>query len=179
MNNRIRRSPSQNGDKKMKLKPAPSIIGNRVLLKNAYLAEFSLDAEIDNHYRTITNSLKASHGIHESVVELRHTIQTSLFSGVSFSINADHSTDALEMIEEAVAIYPIYTVPDPRPIKNGIPTDTLISNFDDIINSHNLTGVTQVHNEFHNYGKGVRVRESHICMIFIVNTILLSCKVLE
>jgi hypothetical protein len=131
----------------------------RVLLKNAYLVEFAPNANVKDHFRTITNSLMASHGIDESAVEQRHIIQSSLFSGISFSLTVEHPTEALEMIEEAVAIYPIYTLRVPQPNKNNISPKLLNNNSVDFINSHGLTGVTQVHNELHNFGKGVRVRK--------------------
>jgi hypothetical protein len=149
----------------MKMQSPPSVIGDSVLVKNAYLVEFSPDAHVKNHFRTITNSLKASHGIHESAIKQRHIIESSLFSGISFSITVDHSADALEMIEEATAIYPIYIVQAPTPIIKDISSDILNSNSVDFINSHNLTGITQVHNELHNFGKGVRVRKSYFSII--------------
>jgi hypothetical protein len=158
---------------KVKMQPAPSVIGDRVLLKNAYLVEFASSSGVKDHFQTITKSLKASHGIDESAIKLRRIIHSSVFSGASFSLTADHSIEAIEMIEGAIAIYPIYIVPAPRPFANYINATVSYDNTTDLINSHNLTGVTQVHQELHNFGQGVRVRKLQ------TSTLLIACSILN
>jgi hypothetical protein len=145
------------------MQSAANTIDNRVLLKNTYLVEFALDAQVTDHFETITKSLKASHGISESVVKQRHIIQSSLFSGISFSLAVDLPPEALEQIEEASAIYPVYTVQAPKPIESKIRSNIYYNESLDYINSHVLTGITQVHSELNNFGKGVRVRKAQIC----------------
>ena len=142
------------------MQPATSDTVDRVLLKNTYLVEFSPRARVMNPFLTITKSLKSSNGIDEAAIQQRHIIQSPLFSGVSFSLNVEHSSDALEMIEEADAIYPVYLVRPPKPIIHKISSVVPSNNSADFVNSHNLTGVIQVHHEMNNYGKGVRVRKS-------------------
>lgn len=138
---------------------APRKIGNRVLVENAYLLEFATDSGVNDHFQTIAKSIKASHGIPESAIKPRRIIRSSLFSGASFSLTHKHSIEALEMIEGVIAIYPIYTIPAPRPFTTYTSADVSYDNSTDSINSHTLTGVTQVHQEFKNFGAGVRVRE--------------------
>jgi hypothetical protein len=67
------------------------------------------------------------------------------------------------MIKDAIAIYPVYTVPAPSPLKHFIFSDTTTSNNADSIMPHGLTGVDQVHQKLNNFGKGVRVRKSQVC----------------
>jgi hypothetical protein len=75
------------------------------------------------------------------------------------------------MIENAIAIYPIYIVPAPRPLKNSISSGILNGNSTDLINSQDLTGVTRVRKELNNFGKGVRVRKSQTCIVLIAHSI--------
>lgn len=149
--------------KKLKMQPAPSVVGDRVLIKNAYLIEFASDGGTRDYYQRVTRSLRASHGIRESKVKMRRIIRSSLFSGVSISVIDENAVEALEMIKDAVAIYPIYTIQIPQPIRSAISSKIINSNKNVYaMNSHHLTGVASVHQELHNYGKGVRVRISHI-----------------
>jgi hypothetical protein len=141
--------------------PTPPVIGNRVLLKNAYLVEFASDSGHKDHFETIAKSLKASHDISELTIIRRHIIQSPLFSGASFSLTVNHPVEAIEMIEGIVAIHPIYSIPAPSPVTTymnaaNVPYDINT----DSINSHNLTGITQVHQQLQNFGAGVRVRKS-------------------
>ena len=140
--------------------PVSGNIGNRVLLKNTYMVEFASDSADKNHFRTVTKSLKASHNIQPSVIKKRCDISSSLFSGVSFTVTDDHSVEAIEMIEDAIAIYPVYLVHVPEPIKSYVSSGALDGSGADYIRSYNLTGVTQVHEKFQNFGKGVRVRKA-------------------
>lgn len=145
------------------MQPAPGVVGDRVLIKNSYLIEFASDGGIRDYYQRVTRSLQASHGINESKVKMRRIIQSSLFSGVSISVTDENAVEALEMINDAIAIYPIYTIQMPQPIRSGISSKIINRNKNVYAtNSHNLTGVASVHQELHNYGKGVRVRISHI-----------------
>lgn len=153
------------GQKKLRMQYAPSGASGRASVKNAYLVEFASDSSAKDYYRTVTRSLRRSHGIDESQVTLRRFIRSSLFSGISVTVNNDHAIDALEMIEDAIAIYPVYTVQAPKPIrnKNGFRFGAA-NNKNDVytMNSHVWTGVASVHQEFNNYGKGVRVRTVEI-----------------
>lgn len=146
--------------KKVKMLPAPERIGNRVLIHNTYMVEFAPDSGVKNHFRTITDSLKTFQNIRSSEIKQRCTIDSSLFSGVSFTVTTNHSTEAIEMIKDAIAIYPVYTVPAPKPIINPVSSDTLNGMDSNSIHSYNLTGVSHVHEKLNNYGKGVRVRKA-------------------
>ncbi len=136
------------------------MIGNRVLLKNAYLVEFPSDSGHKDHFETIAKSLKASHGIPKSAIIPRHIIDSSLFSGASFSLTVNHPIEAIEMIEGIAAIHPIYMIPAPSPVTTYMNANVSYDITTDFSNSHNLTGVTQVHQQLKNFGAGVRVRKS-------------------
>jgi hypothetical protein len=137
-------------------------IGNRVLIKNTYMVEFASDSVVTNHFQTVTKSLKASHNIQPSKIKKRCTIHSSLFSGVSFTVTDDHPIEAIEMIKNAIAIYPVHTVHVQSPIIRRVSSDTSNDNGTDSIHSYNLTGVTEVQEKLNNFGKGVRVRKTTI-----------------
>ena len=63
------------------------------------------------------------------------------------------------MIQEAIAIYPVYTIHVSDPIKSDVSADGLDGSVADYFRSYNLTGVTEVHQNFKNFGKGVRVSQ--------------------
>ncbi|CAF0927881.1 unnamed protein product [Rotaria sp. Silwood1] len=88
---------------------------------------------------------------------MRQVISSSLFTGASFSVNTDHSIEAIKSIPGAIAIYPIYFVPGPESFENYMPTGRKSNNQIDSIIAHKLTGVDQVHKELKNFGKGVRI----------------------
>ncbi|CAF1174551.1 unnamed protein product [Adineta ricciae] len=149
--------PSVNDPRpKVKMAPVPERIGNNVLVKRAYLVEFASDSTDKNHARTITRLLRLSNAIDPSAVTIRRSIQTSLFSGVSFSIDQDHPIEAVENIEGAVAIHPIYTYSHPQPVKT-FDYNELYNTGSDTINSYNLTGVRHIHDIYKNFGAGVKV----------------------
>ncbi|CAF0768404.1 unnamed protein product [Adineta ricciae] len=141
---------------KVKMAPAPEKIGNNVLVKGAYLVEFALDATERTQARTITRSLQLSHSIDPSAVTIRRSIQSSLFSGTSFSVDQDHPVEAIENIEGIVAVYPIYTIPRPQPVRT-LGYSELYSTGSDTINSYNSTGISYIHDVYKNFGAGVRV----------------------
>ena len=136
--------------------PAPEKVGNNVLVKGAYLVEFALDAGVKTQARTITRSLQLSHSIDPSAVTIRRSIQSSLFSGTSFSVDQDHPVEAIENIEGIVAVYPIYTIPRPQPVRT-LGYSELYSTGSDTINSYNSTGISYIHDVYKNFGAGVRV----------------------
>lgn len=141
---------------KVKMASAPERIGKNVLVKGAYLVEFAVDAAEKTQARTITNSLQRSHGIDPSAVTIRRSIQSSLFSGTSFSVDRDHPVEAIESIEGIVAAYPIYTIPRPQPVRT-LGYSELYSTGSDTINSYNSTGISYMHDMYKNFGAGVRV----------------------
>lgn len=145
--------------KTVKMSPISEIAGNRVVLKNTYMVEFAPDSVEKNHFRSVTRSLKASHNIQPSGIIKRCDIRSTLFSGVSFTVTTEHSVEAIETIQGAVAVYPVYIVHAPDPVKNSVPSDFIDWSSVDWIHPSNLTSVTQVHEKFQNFGKGVRVRE--------------------
>ncbi|UJR22388.1 hypothetical protein I4U23_025449 [Adineta vaga] len=142
--------------KKVKMASIPEGIKSSMVIKNTYLIEFAPDAAVKNQFRTITKSLQLSHDIDPSSVKIRRSIESSLFSGISFTVDQDHPIEAIESIEGAIAIYPIYTVYAPKPVK-VFSFDELYTTGTDSINSYNLTGVNYVHEQFKNYGAGVKV----------------------
>lgn len=137
---------------------------NYVLEKNAYLVEFPSNIDAKNRRQKIIKCLKDSHGIDESKFRKRRDIDSSLFSGTSISLTTDLPIEALDIVEDAIAVYPIYTVRAPPITMSTTPLDK--SNGNDVysINSHDLTGVKRAHQKLNNYGKGVRVRilQTHI-----------------
>jgi hypothetical protein len=155
----------------VKMPSTPSVIGNRILVKNAYLVEFAVDSGVKDHFQTIAKSLKASHGIPESTIIPRRIIDSSLFSGASFSLTVNHPAEAIEMIEGIVAIHPIYTIPAPSPLTTYLNANVSYNSATDSVNSHNFTGVTQVHEKLQNFGAGVRVRKLQISVLLIVCSI--------
>ena len=134
------------------------MIGDQVLLKNVYLVEFPSDVDVRNRHEKIAKSLKKSCGIDESKIKRRRDIDSSLFSGTSISLTADLSIEELAAIEDAIAIYPVYTVRVPPITVNTNSVEKSNDNDPYLINSLNITGVKRVHQELNNYGKGVRVR---------------------
>ncbi|CAF1512062.1 unnamed protein product, partial [Adineta steineri] len=89
---------------------------------------------------------------------MRQIISSSLFNGASFSVDSQHSIKMIESIPNVIAVYPVYSIPAPDPLKNYIPLER---NADDdethLVISHDLTGVDQVHQEMKVFGNGVRV----------------------
>lgn len=123
------------------------------------MVEFAPNSGDTDHFRTVARSLKASHNIQSSRIKKRCNIHSSLFTGVSFTVTDNHSVEAIEMIQDAIAVYPVYTIHVPDPIKSDVSADGSDGSAADYIRSYNLTGVTQVHQKFQNYGKGVRVNQ--------------------
>ncbi|CAF1413442.1 unnamed protein product, partial [Adineta steineri] len=142
---------------KMKLPVASSRVGNNILLKNTYIVEFPADVDVKNHFVRVTTSLKASNQIVESEIVLRHVISSSIFNGASFSTTTNDSIEAAQLIENAINIHPVYLVPGPRLFQNTFSSDRSINTSQYLINAFDLTGVNQVHSQFQNTGKGVRV----------------------
>lgn len=138
----------------VKMAPISENPPGRVLLKNTYMVEFASDSADTDHFRAVTKSLKSTHNVQPSGVKKRYDIRSSLFSGISFTVTDNHSIEAIEMIKDAVAVYPVYIVQVPQPIKRSNP---VYGSGTDYFRSYNLTGVTQVHERFQNFGKGVRV----------------------
>ncbi|CAF3474670.1 unnamed protein product, partial [Rotaria sp. Silwood2] len=136
---------------------SPKTLDNSVLIENAYLVEFDQHVNVRNFQRTIFNSLQRSLGISQSTITMRQVISSSLFTGASFSVNTEHSVDAIKSIPGAIAIYPIYFVPGPQYFENYWPTGRKSDNQSDSISAHKLTGVDRVHKELKNFGKGVRI----------------------
>lgn len=137
---------------------APDVFGDRVLLKNAYVVEFEPNSNAETEWHTVCYSLQGYWGIESSEMKKRLVIDTPLFTGISFTINVDHPIDVLDDIPNAIAFYPIYLIPAPEPVPiSSSPLEVLANSFLNI-NSYNLTGVNQVHNQLNNFGNGVRVR---------------------
>ncbi|CAF1433292.1 unnamed protein product, partial [Adineta steineri] len=136
----------------------PSSSGNYEPIPNAYLIEFDLLKNVKNVEQTIVEFLESSHGIRQSTIRMRQIISSSLFNGASFSVDSEHSIKMIESIPNVIAVYPVYSIPAPDPLKNYIPLER---NADDdethLVISHDLTGVDQVHQEMKVFGNGVRV----------------------
>lgn len=128
-------------------------IGNNIRLENTYLVEFKHDSNEANHLAKVTKSLKLSDQIDSSKIQHRSTISSKLFSGVSFTVNANHSIESIEMIHDAIAVYPVYTFNLADQTKASL---SIVRNYE-TINSYNLTRVEQVHRRLKNFGAGVRV----------------------
>ena len=138
-------------------------LGESALVENAYLVEFDQSTSVKNFQQRMFNSLQRSLGIARSTITMRQTISSSLFTGISFSINAPHSRDDIESIPGAKAVYPIYVVPGPESLaeKNKRPSAKAMGDRMDSVIAHKLTGVDQVHQQLNNFGQGVRVRCRH------------------
>ena len=133
-------------------------VDDRILLKNTYMVEYSPDVDVRKHFRTITASLKASKQIVDSEIQIRSVIRSSLFNGASFSVTTNNSIEALKVTEDAIDIHPVYLVPAPRTFKSSFTSRTSIKRDPYLMNSFDLTGVTEVHKNLQNFGAGVRVR---------------------
>jgi hypothetical protein len=148
-----------NDENIVKMNLSPKNLGNSLLMKNAYLVEFDESVSVRNFQQTIFSSLQRSFGIPRSTITMRQVISSSLFSGISFSVNTQHSIKTIESIPGAIAMYPIYSVPGPESLKDYTPPGRTSNSRIDPIIAHKLTGVDQVHDKLKNYGKGVRVRK--------------------
>lgn len=146
-------------DTKVKMRLPPESVRKNVIPKT-YLVEFAPHSVNTKHFPTVIKSLKTTHDIPPSGIRERYTIQSSLFTGVSFTVTDNHPVEAIELIPGAIAIHPVYTVQRPDPIKTSISSDALAGSGADWFRSYNLTGVTQTHEQFQNFGEGVRVRKA-------------------
>lgn len=141
--------------------------GNYEPIPNAYLVEFDLLKNVKNVEQTIVEFLESSHGIRQSTITMRQTISSSLFNGASFSVNSEHSIKMIESIPNVIAVYPVYSIPAPEPLKKYIPFGRNVDdNETPLVISHDLTGVDQVHQQMNVFGNGVRVRRSEIFIRF-------------
>ena len=139
------------GSTKVKIYNGPPKIGNSIRLENTYFVEFNPDSNEKNFLSKISKSLRSSN------IQHRSSISTDIFAGVSFTINAEHSIESFELIQDAIAVYPVYTVQLPKPVKeSAVYTGAYDGNYA-TINSYNLTRVEQVHKTLKNYGAGVKV----------------------
>ena len=145
---------------KVKMPVAPERVGDSVRIKNTYMVEFGRRSTGANNFQKVTKSLKTSHNIKSSAIKERYQICSSLFCGVSFTVNEDHSDDAIEMIDDIIAIHPVYTINLPNPVRRSTFPRALDVTDSHGLRSYNLTGITQVHQKFQNFGKGVRVRRT-------------------
>lgn len=150
-----------------KIKSASDNVDNRVLVENSYLVEFARSTYNRNHFDTIAESLRASHNIHWSAIRNRSLIHSSLFTGASFTITVEHPIEAIEMIKDAIVIYPIHRVSGPDTLKMSVPSVNSNSDGGTSLISHDITGVAEVQKKMQNFGKGVRVRKLQMCIIFI------------
>ena len=157
--NQVETREGQTQQRIMKLPVAPHRVGNDILLKNTYMVEFPADVDVKAHFGRVTASLKASNQIVESEIVLRTVITSSLFNGASFAVTTDNSIEAAQLIENAISIHPVYLIPAPRTFKSSFSSDRSIDADPYLINAFDLTGVGQVHKDFQNFGKGVRVKK--------------------
>lgn len=135
-------------------------------IPNAYLVEFDQQSGVKNFQYTISEHLERSHGIPRSAIQMRQIISSSLFSGASFSVNSEHSAKMIESIPNVIAIYPVYSIPGPEPVKEYIQFGNSDGEQMDQVISHHLTGVDKVHEQLQNFGEGVRVRRLEIAAKF-------------
>jgi hypothetical protein len=152
----------------MKLPVGPKRVGDTVLLENTYIVEYPVGLDVKNHFIGITKSLKASNKIVESEIVIRHLISSSLFNGASFTVTTDNSIEASQLIENAISVQLVYLVPGPSVLKSTFTSDKSINTAQYLIHAFDLTGVNQVHSQFQNFGKGVRVKNVQIFTKFII-----------
>ena len=138
--------------------PAPKKIGNSIRMENTYLVEFASDSTNTRHLEKVSKSLKASHNIDASKIQERSSISSTLFSGVSFTVNTNHSIKAIEMIKDVIAVYPVYSFHFSNPLK-ATSYSVVYDGNAETINSYNLTRIDHVHKTFNNFGEGVRVSD--------------------
>ncbi|CAF3755063.1 unnamed protein product [Rotaria sp. Silwood1] len=127
------------------------------LIPKTYLVQFDQRARITNFEQLIIDFLGRSRGIPRSAITMRQTISTSLFSGASFSVNFEHSIKAIESIPDVISVYPVYSVPGPKPFTNYVSSGQKNNNQEAPAIAHDLTGVAQIHDQMKNFGKGVRI----------------------
>ena len=166
----LKRTNPKFGPKRLEMPLAPSRVGDHVLLNGSYLVEFAAGSDATNHFQHVVESLQATHDIHPSKIEKRRVIDSELFSGVSFSVYVEHPIEAIEMIESAIAIYPIYSIHTLHSQSGSAAARKLDNQFTGSINSHDLTGISQVHQQLQNFGKGVRVSNSEVETVLMVVT---------
>ena len=140
--------------------------GNRVLLKNTYMVEYPPHIDVNSHFQTITNSLKTSKQIQDSEITIRHVISSSLFNGASFSVTTEDSIEVSKLLEDAIDIRAVYSIPPPTTFKFVATSDKAIDTDTNFMNAFELTGVDLVHN-LQNFGAGVRVRKTQGSAVFI------------
>lgn len=157
----------KSGQSKLKKYLASGVVGDHALVKGAYMIEFPNNDGVKDYFEIVTRSLEASHGIPPSAIKIRQRIDSSLFVGLSIDITLDHPIEALEMIEGAIAIHPIYKVRVARPIEKARTARAANDDGMYLINSHTLTGVDRVQQELNTYGKGVKINSSQIHLSII------------
>ena len=152
----------------MQLPTAPSKIGDHLSLKNTYLAEFPPELDVRSHFQAVTDSLRASKQIGSSEIRIRNVIRSSLFNGVSFSTTSNDSIEAAIILQSAIDVHPVYSIPAPRIIKSSFASDKAVDGNTYSVNAFDLTGVSSVHKQFNNYGAGVRVSSLHSRLRWLV-----------
>ncbi|UJR29597.1 hypothetical protein I4U23_010814 [Adineta vaga] len=127
------------------------------LLKGAYVIQYPTNTPVKQCFQSVTNSLQKTHRISKSSVGLRTEIKSSLFTGISIQVDDKDAIDALEMIEDAVDVFPVTIIKRPRPKKKSAFVDTLTEEQLKTLVPHDLTGVDDIHKRFKNFGEGVKI----------------------
>lgn len=126
-------------------------------MPNTYLVEFDERVRITNIEQIITDTLTKTYGLPRSAIAMRQTISTSLFTGGSFTVNSDHSIGAIKSIPHVKTVHRVYSVPAPKYFKTYASSPVKLNEPSPPAIAHDITGVSRVHEELKNFGKGVRV----------------------
>ncbi|UJR24182.1 hypothetical protein I4U23_027148 [Adineta vaga] len=127
------------------------------LLRGAYVIQYPANTPVKKCFQSVTDSLQKTHGISRSLVKTRLEYKSSLFAGISIQVDHKDAIDALEMIEDAIELYPVTISQRPRPKKNSAFFDRLTEAQRKTLIPHYLTGVDDIHKRFKNFGEGVKI----------------------
>ncbi|CAF5049990.1 unnamed protein product [Rotaria sp. Silwood1] len=65
--------------------------------------------------------------------------------------------EMIKSIPGTIAVYPVYSVPGPKPLTKYIQFKSRENNPTAPVIAHDLTGVDKIHEQLKNFGNGVRV----------------------
>jgi len=150
---------NQNNQKSkfLKIPSDPKGIHGRHVIPNTYMIELKHGADMKSCIQSVKKSWKASKHHQDTDIHERMTIESEYFTGFSFSVSSDNKLDTFEAPEAALRIFQMHQIPKPAPVQGSPPSTVSENDAENQIISHDLTGVSDVHNQFKNFGRGVKV----------------------
>jgi hypothetical protein len=141
----------------LKIPSDPKGIHGRHVIPNTYMIELKHGADMKSCIQSVKKSWKASKHHQDTDIHERMTIESEYFTGFSFSVSSDNKLDTFEAPEAALRIFQMHQIPKPAPVQGSPPSTVSENDAENQIISHDLTGVSDVHNQFKNFGRGVKV----------------------